>query len=57
MSVCFKSFEVFHNFSRTAAPVWNHVVSMSQINLFLNKLSDWMIKSSSCGFFAFYKLK
>ena len=51
MSVCFKSFDASHNFSRTAAPVRNHVTSMSQTNLLLNKLSEWMMKSSCCEFF------
>ena len=34
MSVCFKSFDVSHDFSKTASPILNHVVCMSQTNLF-----------------------
>ena len=40
MSVCFKSFDVSYNLSRTATPVRNHVVCKSQTNWFLNKLSE-----------------
>ena len=34
MSVCPKSFDVSHNFSKTATPILNHVVCMSQTDLF-----------------------
>ena len=34
MSVCFKSFDVSDNFSKTATPTQNHVVCVSQTNLF-----------------------
>ena len=34
MSVCFKLFDVSHNFSKTATPILNQVVCMSQTNSF-----------------------
>ena len=34
MALCFKSFDVSHNFPKTATPILNHVVCMSQTNLF-----------------------
>ena len=34
ISVYFKSFDVSHNFSKTATPILNYVLFMSQTNLF-----------------------
>ena len=40
MSVCFKSIDVSHNFSRTAAPVRNHMVCMNQTNLPFQQIKE-----------------
>ena len=32
--ICFKSFDVSHNFLKTATPILNHVVCMSPTNFF-----------------------
>ena len=60
LTVCFKSMDVSHNFSKTAAHIlntWLESNHLSQTNLFLNKLSEWMMKSSCCEFLTVYILK
>ena len=55
MPVCFESFDVSHNFLKTAALVRNHVVCMSQTNLFLKKLaSEWWAVATNFLQFVFW---
>ena len=50
MSVCFTSFDVSHDFSKTATPSWNHVVwvyvtiyqNMDESNQFVFKRIKWV---------------